>query len=61
MNFSERKQYRKDYYFKYIFKRKLIKCIACNGSGRYDSHGSPKCSSCDGTGKTLNDLQSVTE
>jgi alkylated DNA repair dioxygenase AlkB len=27
------------------------KCVACNGSGRYDSHGSPACSSCGGTGK----------
>lgn len=25
-------------------------CIACNGSGRYDTTGSPKCSSCNGTG-----------
>ena len=21
-------------------------CVACNGSGRYDSTGSPKCSAC---------------
>jgi len=26
------------------------KCIACNGSGRYDIKGSPKCGSCNGTG-----------
>lgn len=26
-------------------------CIACNGSGHYDNTGSPKCSSCGGTGK----------
>lgn len=25
-------------------------CVACNGSGRYDVSGSPKCSSCNGTG-----------
>lgn len=25
-------------------------CIACAGSGRYDSDGSPPCGSCDGTG-----------
>ena len=31
--------------------RKLVVCVACSGSGYYDSHGSPKCSSCDGTGK----------
>ena len=27
------------------------KCTACNGSGYYDNHGSPKCSACKGTGK----------
>lgn len=26
------------------------KCMACNGSGHYDSHGSPPCGACDGTG-----------
>ena len=26
-------------------------CSACNGSGRYDSNGSPPCGACDGTGK----------
>lgn len=31
--------------------RKLIPCTACSGSGFYDSHGSPKCGSCEGTGK----------
>lgn len=25
-------------------------CHACNGSGYYDSTGSPKCSACEGTG-----------
>jgi hypothetical protein len=25
-------------------------CSACNGSGYYDSHGSPRCESCNGTG-----------
>lgn len=29
------------------------KCIACNGSGRYDVSGSPKCTACNGTGKEL--------
>ncbi len=27
------------------------KCTACNGSGRYDNHGSPKCGACKGTGR----------
>lgn len=31
-------------------KRK--KCVACNGSGRYDVAGSPKCGACKGTGFT---------
>lgn len=26
-------------------------CLACNGSGRYDHNGSPKCGACNGTGK----------
>ena len=25
-------------------------CLACNGSGKYDVSGSPKCASCNGTG-----------
>ena len=29
----------------------LRPCTACNGSGHYDSTGSPKCSACNGTGK----------
>lgn len=29
---------------------KPVKCYACNGSGRYDVNGSPKCGSCTGTG-----------
>lgn len=31
------------------------KCIACNGSGRYDHNGSPKCASCNGTGINKNE------
>ena len=26
-------------------------CTACGGSGYYDSHGSPLCGACDGTGE----------
>jgi len=32
---------------------KKIICAGCSGSGYYDDFKSPKCSSCDGTGKTL--------
>ena len=49
---AERKKERTDYFFKYIYQKKLVTCIACNGSGYYDNNGSPKCSSCDGTGKS---------
>lgn len=51
MNFRERKQARTEDYFKYVYKWKLRPCTACNGSGRYDSGGSPRCQGCDGTGK----------
>lgn len=47
----ERKAERKAYYEKYVHGWKLIRCIACSGSGYYDHNGSPKCSSCGGTGK----------
>lgn len=30
--------------------KKAVKCVACNGSGHYDSNGSPPCGACDGTG-----------
>lgn len=30
-------------------------CLACNGSGRYDTTGSPKCGACRGTGKERKD------
>jgi DnaJ-class molecular chaperone len=51
MSFHERKKERKEYYEKYIKGWKLRNCTACNGSGYYDSHNSPSCGACDGTGK----------
>jgi len=30
-------------------------CVACMGTGRYDSTGTPRCSACNGTGKTCID------
>lgn len=51
MSFQERKQQRTEYYRKYIHGWKQRKCVACNGSGRYDNNGSPPCGACDGTGK----------
>ena len=29
---------------------RVKKCFACNGSGNYDSFGSPKCGACHGLG-----------
>lgn len=29
------------------------RCIACNGSGKYDHNGSPKCDACNGTGRKM--------
>jgi DnaJ-class molecular chaperone len=51
MNFHERKEERTKYYFQFEYGFKLRTCVACNGSGRYDSHRSPKCGACNGTGK----------
>jgi DnaJ-class molecular chaperone len=51
MDFRERKAERTEYYKKYVHGVKLRDCTACSGSGRYDGNGSPKCSSCEGTGK----------
>ncbi|BEI26156.1 hypothetical protein D6V10_07835 [Vibrio cholerae] len=49
--FNERKASRKEYYFRFIYGWILVPCAACNGSGYYDSNGSPPCGSCDGSGK----------
>jgi len=51
MDYRERKEARKKHYLKYEFGRKLQDCTACNGSGRYDSEGSPPCWACVGSGK----------
>lgn len=50
-DFYSRKQKRKEYFEKFEKGWKLVKCVACNGSGVYDHNGSPPCGSCDGTGK----------
>lgn len=48
---AERKQNRKEWNEKYVYGWKLVTCTACSGSGYYDNDGSPKCGSCNGTGK----------
>lgn len=54
-DYHERKKHRTEHFFKYVHGNKLVSCGACNGSGYYDNtdrHGrTPKCSSCNGTGK----------
>lgn len=50
--YFERKKKRTEWFFKYVYKNKQVTCTACNGSGYYDNTNSPKCSSCEGTGKT---------
>ena len=49
--FRERKAERVKWWKENIESTKKRLCVACNGSGRYDSNGSPKCSSCGGSGK----------
>lgn len=49
--FAERKAERTRHYERFVKGRKLVLCVACNGSGRYDHNGSPPCGCCDGTGK----------
>ena len=51
-NYRERKEARKLNYIKNEYKKKLVVCYSCNGSGYYDSFNSPKCGACDGLGKT---------
>ena len=51
MTFHERKKVRTEHYNKYIKGWKLRECGACSGSGYYDHNGSPKCESCNGSGK----------
>jgi DnaJ-class molecular chaperone len=37
--------------FEARYKKKMITCGACNGSGYYDHNGSPECGNCEGKGK----------
>ena len=55
VTFHQRKVERTAWYFKYIYKNKLVKCTACDGSGKYDTMDkkgrTPNCGCCNGTGK----------
>jgi DnaJ-class molecular chaperone len=50
-NFNERKAFRRQHYYRFVYGWRLRPCSACNGSGRYDSWRNPRCGACDGTGK----------
>lgn len=49
--FHERKLDRSAKFWAYSYGWKQRPCTACNGSGRYDVNGSPKCGGCEGTGR----------
>ena len=49
--YYKRKYERTKAYNKYVKYWVQTDCIACNGSGYYDSDGSPYCEGCEGTGK----------
>ena len=49
--YAERKEARRIHFEQNVKGWKLRPCIACNGSGRYDHNGSPRCGGCNGTGK----------
>ena len=38
------------------FRKNPSKCYACNGSGKYDSVGSPPCGACEGSGRESQDV-----
>ncbi len=50
-SFHARKAERRRHYEQNVFGWKLRTCTACNGSGRYDNNGSPRCGCCNGSGK----------
>jgi DnaJ-class molecular chaperone len=50
--FKERKAKRTEQFLS-TFGKKLVICSACNGTGYYDSWGSPPCGACGGKGKVV--------
>lgn len=49
--FHERKDSRREHYYRFVYGWKERACTACNGSGHYDHNGSPPCGGCEGTGR----------
>jgi DnaJ-class molecular chaperone len=60
MTYHERKEARTKNYWRW-HGVKMSVCMACNGSGYYDSFGSPKCSGCDGLGKCRDKPNAIKE
>lgn len=52
-SFHQRKVRRSEYYFRFVFGWRQRPCSSCAGAGKYDSHGSPYCGACDGSGREL--------
>ena len=50
-SYQKRKQERKKHFEDNVMFWKEVTCTACSGTGYYDSNKSPKCDSCNGTGK----------
>lgn len=51
LSFLDAKARRTQEYLRDSFGWKLRTCTACSGSGYYDHNGSPKCRSCNGSGR----------
>ena len=58
MSYQERKNQRREQYLRQQLSV-TRPCVACSGSGRYDSNGSPACGACDGTGLEQETLKSA--
>lgn len=50
-SFAGRKAYRTNHYEQFIKGWRLRPCVACAGTGRSDTTGSPRCGACQGTGR----------
>ena len=58
MNYQQRKAERTKQYLKNQLTMQTY-CVACDGSGRYDHNGSPKCGACEGTGQETITIESA--
>lgn len=52
--FYQEKLDRTLHYLRFSYGYFQTRCVACNGSGRYDTWGSPPCSACGGTARSTN-------